>query len=146
MKKGLRYVLGILLSATVLFGFSSCIDDDWFDDDWWEEGGWNDDRRAEDALRGRWFVDYVEIKYGECPYYETDVFNFYSNGVVEISGDQDFYERGRWFIEDRYLYVDLDGDGRTDLSAYIDKLYRNLVTLDVKDRLEGSRYYLELGR
>ena len=148
MNSKLRHILLLCVCLpTLLLSFSSCDDDYWFDDDWWEDGGYNDDRRAEIALRGRWYVDYVEIAHGDCPYYEGDEFNFYSNGRMEVFGDGDFYEKGRWFVEDRYLCIDFNRDGYVDMSCFIDDLYRNFVSLDVDDYGKPkSRYYLELGR
>lgn len=145
MKK-LRHTLSILFVVSALFSLSSCLDDDWFDDDWWENGGWNDDRRVESVIRGRWSLDYVDIAYGDCPYYEFDEFNFYSNGRLEIFGDNDFYERGRWYVDDRRVVVDFDGDKRADLIGYIDELYRGFMSMEVRDYMANSKYYLELVR
>ena len=146
MKMKIQHIISILFVVCTLFSFSSCLDDDWFDDDWYEDGGWQDDRRVESIIRGRWFVDYVRVSDDRCPYCVTDEFDLYSNGRVEIFGDNDFYESGYWWVDDRYLLIDFNGDRRADWEGYIDRLYRGFLSLDVHDYDLHSKFYLELGR
>ena len=146
MKKNIRHIISLLFVFCALFTLSSCLDDDWFDDDWYEDGGWQDDRRVESIIRGRWFVDYMERSDDRCPYFVSDEFNFHSNGRVDIYGEGGLDECGYWWVEDRYLLIDFDGDRRADWEGYIEQLYRGRLALDVKDYDFHSRYYLELGR
>ena len=133
MKRNIQHIISFLFVVGALFSFTSCLDDDWFYDDWYEDGGWQDDRRVESIIRGRWFVDFVKVSDDRCPYYESDEFNFYSNGGVEIFGDGDFYESGHWWVDGHYLLIDFDGDHRADWEGYIERLYRGLLAVNVKD-------------
>lgn len=97
-------------------------------------------------ITGRWYVRNVYLHVGDCPYYSNDRFQFNSNGTFQVTGSNGFYESGYWDIEDNIIYMDFDGDGYSDVEAYINRGSNYKMELDVLDYGYNSRYTLELVR
>ena len=124
-------VVSLLLLLTA-FVFTSC------------EETWVDGRYVN--LTGRWYVRNVYLHLGDCPYYSNDRFRFNSNGTLQVTGSNGFYESGYWDVEDNVIYMDFNGDGYSDIEAYINQATNYRMELDVKDYSYNSRYTLELVR
>ena len=97
-------------------------------------------------ITGRWYVRNVYLRVGECPYYANDRFQFNSNGIFQVTGSNGFYESGYWDVENNVIYMDFDGDGYSDIEAYINPGPNYKMELDVRDYSYNSRYTLELVR
>lgn len=97
-------------------------------------------------ITGRWYVRNVYLRVGECPYYANDRFQFNSNGTFQVTGSNGFYESGYWDVENNIIYMDFDGDGYTDVEAYINQASNYRMELDMQDYSYNSRYTLELVR
>ena len=124
-------VVSLLLLLTA-FVFTSC------------EETWVDGRYVN--LTGRWYVRNVYLHIGDCPYYSNDRFTFRSNGTFYVEGSNGFYESGYWDVENNVIYMDFNGDGYSDIEAYINQATNYRMELDVKDYSYNSRYTLELVR
>lgn len=124
-------VVSLLLLLTA-FVFTSC------------EETWVDGRYVN--LTGRWYVRNVYFHIGDCPYYSNDRFTFRSNGTFHVEGSNGFYESGYWDVENNVIYMDFNGDGYSDIEAYINQATNYRMELDVKDYSYNSRYTLELVR
>ena len=97
-------------------------------------------------ITGRWYVRNVYFHIGDCPYYPNDRFQFNSNGTFQVIGSNGFYESGYWDVEDNVIYMDFNGDGLSDIEAYINQGTNYRMELDVRDYSYNSRYTLELVR
>ena len=97
-------------------------------------------------ITGRWNVRNVYFHIGDCPYYPNDRFRFNSNGTLQVTGSNGFYESGYWDVEDNVIYMDFNGDGYSDIEAYINQGSNYRMELDVKDYSYDSRYTLVLVR
>lgn len=124
-------VVSLLLLLTAFF-FTSC-EEVWFDNYYVN-------------ITGRWYVRNVYIRLGECPYYSNDRFVFNSNGTFRVTGSHGFDESGYWDVENNVIYMDFNGDGYSDIEAYINQATNYRMELDVKDYSYNSRYTLELVR
>ena len=124
-------VVSLLLLLTA-FVFTSC------------EETWVDGRYVN--LTGRWYVRNVYLHLGDCPYYSNDRFTFSSNGTFRVEGSNGFYESGYWDVENNVIYMDFNGDGYSDIEAYINQASNYRMELDIQDYSYNSRYTLELVR
>lgn len=97
-------------------------------------------------ITGRWYVRNVYLHVGDCPYYTNDRFQFNSNGTFQVIGSNGFYESGYWDVEDNVIYMDFNGDGLSDIEAYINQGTNYRMELDVRDYSYDSRYTLVLVR
>ena len=97
-------------------------------------------------ITGRWYVRNVYLHVGDCPYYSNDRFQFNSNGTFQVIGSNGFHESGYWDIKDNIIYMDFDGNGYSDVEAYINRGSNYKMELDVLDYGFNSRYTLELVR
>ena len=95
---------------------------------------------------GRWYVRHMYLRVGECPYYANDRFQFNSNGTFQVTGSNGFYESGYWDVENNVIYMDFDGDGDSDIEAYINQASNYRMELNMQDYSYNSRYTLELVR
>lgn len=123
----------ITLLLTVLFltmSFTSCEDED----DWY----------AEEVICGTWRINEVELYGGECPYYEGDRMEFFSDGEFRVYGYNGFYEEGRWDVHNGRLYFDFGFDGTDDMVAELPVLDYGFMRLDVTDYYYHSHYTLRL--
>ena len=124
-------VVSLLLLLTA-FVFTSC-------EETWEDGRYVN-------LTGRWYVRNVYLHIGDCPYYSKDRFTFRSNGTFHVEGSNGFYESGYWDVENNVIYMDFNGDGYSDIEAYINQASNYRMELDIRDYSYNSRYTLELVR
>ena len=97
-------------------------------------------------ITGRWYVRTVYLHVGDCPYYSNDRFQFNSNGTFQVTGSNGFHESGYWDVENNVIYMDFDGDGYSDVEAYINQGSNYKMELDVRDYGYNSRCTLELVR